>query len=77
MAIIVSCALLFVVALVVIARWGAMDLQPPQVAPADERLDPRPGQTRAGVIPRPMWYVRLVLLAGLVAGCSAPARADG
>src|SRR4051812_12039677 len=68
MAVIVSCALLFVVALVVIARWGAMDLQPPQVARTDERLDPRPGQTRPGVIPRPVWYGRLALLAGLAAG---------
>jgi len=68
MAVIVSCALLFALGLVFIARWSAMDLQPPIVARADERLDSAPGQTRGNGVPRPMWYGSLVFLAGLIAG---------
>src|SRR4051812_25496761 len=68
MAVIVSCALLFGVALVFIALWSGMDLQPPKVAHSDEQLDLAPGQRSSSVVPRPVWYGWLVFVAGLIAG---------
>jgi hypothetical protein len=65
MAVIVTCALLFGIALIFIARWSAMDLRPPRVVRADGIA---PGQPSSAVVPRPMWYGWVVLVAGLTAG---------
>jgi hypothetical protein len=68
MFVIASCAMLFAVALVVVARWSAVDLQPPTLARADEDFrgaSPRQGST---VVTRPMWYGYLVVVAGVIAG---------
>jgi hypothetical protein len=63
MIVIAGCALLFAVGLVVIWRWSAMDLQPPKLA----RAQASPAQA-SNVVPRPIWYAWLVLVAGLIAG---------
>jgi hypothetical protein len=66
MAVILSCALMFALALVLIARWSGMDLQPPKVAPAD-RLGLPLGQS-SNVVTRPLWYGWLAFVSGVVVG---------
>ena len=68
MLVIASCATLFAVAVIVVARWSAVDLRPPSVARADENFGgalPRQGRS---VVTRPLWYGYLVVVAGAIAG---------
>jgi len=68
MFVIASCAMLFAVAVVVVARWSAMDLQPPTVARAGVDFGGASPPQASNVVTRPLWYGCLVVVAGVIAG---------